>query len=68
MSLNPRERFKINSDAGFTVFDLAAEYEINPNEFLSMGKSTPFEGVKVFGKCLTTVYDGKVAYESLDLV
>ena len=68
MSLNPRERFKINSDAGFTVFDLAAEYEINPNEFLSMGKSTPFEGVKVFGKCLTTVYEGKVAYESLDLV
>ena len=68
MSLNPRKRFKINSDAGFTVFDLSAEYEIDPNEFLSMGKSTPFEGVKVFGKCLTTVYEGKVAYESLDLV
>ncbi|MBQ7387306.1 MAG: dihydroorotase [Clostridia bacterium] len=65
MSLSPRERFGIDSDAGLTVFDLDAEYEIDPKEFLSMGKATPFEGERVFGKCLLTVYDGRTVYECL---
>ena len=64
LSIKPRERFGIRSDAGFTVFDLGDEYEINPDDFLSMGKSTPFEGMRVFGRCLATVYDGKIVYAS----
>ena len=64
LSVKPRERFGIESDVGFTVFDLADEYEIDPEDFISMGKSTPFEGMKVFGRCLATVYDGKVVYKS----
>ena len=67
LSVNPRERFGITTDVGFTVFDLGDEYVIDPAEFLSMGKSTPFEGVKVFGRCLATVYDGKFAYLSKKL-
>ena len=62
MSVIPRKRFGIGSDVGFTVFDLNEEYSIDPSEFLSKGKSTPFEGVKVFGKCLLTVYEGKIVY------
>lgn len=62
MSVTPRRRFGINSDAGFTVFDLNEEYSIDTSEFLSKGKSTPFEGAKVFGKCLLTVYEGKIVY------
>ena len=64
MSDKPRERFGITSDCGFTVFDLGDEYEINPDEFLSMGKSTPFKGMRVYGRCLATVYGGKAAYLS----
>ena len=64
LSVKPRERFGIESDIGFTVFDLSDEYEINTDEFLSMGKSTPFEGMKVCGRCLLTVYNGKTVYES----
>ena len=64
LSVKPRERFGIESDVGFTVFDLGDEYEINPDDFLSMGKSTPFEGIKVFGRCLATVYNGKLVYAS----
>ena len=64
MSVKPRERFGITADAGFTVFDLSEEYSIDPEEFLSMGRSTPFTGVRVFGKCLATVYKGKIAYAS----
>jgi len=62
MSINPRKRFDIVSDVGFTVFDLDREYKIDPADFLSKGKSTPFEGQSVFGKCLLTVYDGKIVY------
>ncbi|MBR4835809.1 MAG: dihydroorotase [Clostridia bacterium] len=62
----PRERFGIRSDAGFTVFDLGREYEIDPSEFLSMGHATPFMGEKVFGRCLATVYNGEIVYSELD--
>ncbi len=66
LSKNPRERFGIKSDAGFTVFDVGHEYEINPDDFLSMGRATPFEGTKVYGKCLLTVYNGEAVYNNLD--
>ena len=62
----PRERFGITSDIGFTVFDLGREYEIDPSEFLSMGRATPFMGEKVFGRCLATVYNGEIVYSELD--
>ena len=65
MSTKPRERFGVTSDVGFTVFDLGAEYDIDSAEFLSQGKSTPFEGKHVFGKCIATVYDGRVVYSAL---
>ena len=62
LSVNPRERFKINSDVGFTVFDVSEEYAIDPDSFISKGRSTPFAGTKVFGRCLVTVYGGKAVY------
>ncbi len=58
----PRKRFGLNDDPGFTVFDLSDEYEINPNEFLSSGRSTPFEGKKVYGRCLLTVCGDRAVY------
>ncbi len=62
MSENPRRRFDINSDVGFTVFSCENEYEIKPEEFLTKGRSTPFAGKRVYGECLLTVYDGKAVY------
>ena len=59
----PRKRFGISSDAGFSVWDLDREYEIDPEEFLSMGKATPFEGMKVSGRCLLTACDGQIVYQ-----
>ena len=64
MSENPRRRFGIEGDAGFTVFEVEKEYEINPDSFLSKGKSTPFAGERVYGRCILTVLDGRVAFES----
>ena len=62
MAINPRKRFGLPATDDFCVFDVSEEYEIDPNEFVSMGKSTPFKGKKVFGKCVLTVCDGKVVY------
>lgn len=59
----PRERFGIPQTKDYCIWDLDEEYEINPSEFLSMGKATPFEGRKVFGRCLKTVHNGKTVYE-----
>ncbi len=64
LSDNPRRRFGIRSDAGFTVFDLSSKYRIDPCDFISMGKSTPFENKEVLGECLVTVFDGKTVYEN----
>ncbi len=65
MSESPRSRFNIDTDVGFTVFDLEAEYKIDPSAFKSKGRATPFEGKTVYGKCLMTVYNGKVVYNEL---
>ena len=63
MCYNPKKRFGIDDGNSYTVFDLSKEYTINPNEFLSKGRATPFEGRRAYGKCLLTVCDGKVAYK-----
>ena len=62
LSDNPRARFRIPAESGFSVWDLNAEYTIDPASFLSKGRSTPFEGWPVQGKCLLTVYNGKAIY------
>ena len=64
MVYNPRKRFGIPlSEDDYSLWDLEEEYEIDPEEFLSMGRSTPFKGMKVFGRCIKTVCGGKTAYE-----
>ena len=63
LTVNPRKRFGIAQD-GFTVWDLNAVSTINSGDFLSMGKATPFEGWKVSGKCMATVCDGKIVYQT----
>ncbi len=54
---------KVGEKANFTVFDLNYEYKIDTNEFLSMGKATPFEGDSVFGRCMLTIYKGDIAWK-----
>ena len=62
----PRRRFGIPLGTDYTIWDMDAEYTIDPKDFISMGKATPFEGMKVYGKCLKTVHNGKTAYKSAD--
>ena len=66
MSVAPRERFNITTDPGFTVFSVDKEYKIDPEEFLSKGRATPFAGDIVYGRCLLTVYNGQVVYSEIN--
>jgi dihydroorotase len=61
---NPRERFGLPLGVDFSVWNLDEEYAVDPAEFASMGKATPFEGATVFGKCVLTVCDGRVVYKA----
>ena len=63
LSLNPRKRFGISIGSDYTVWNLSKEFTVDPAEFLSKGKSTPFDGWKLKGECLLTVCDGKVVYK-----
>ena len=59
----PRKRFNLPLGQDFSIWDLEAEYEIDPGEFVSMGKATTFNGWKVMGRCKATVCDGKLVYK-----
>ncbi len=69
MSANPRRLFNIGGGnleegdaADFTVLDLDTEYDIDPEEFLSAGRATPFAGWRAQGAAWMTVVDGKTVY------
>ena len=59
---NPRKRFGIPMGCDFSIWDLRQSYYIDPAEFQSQGKSTPFTGWKVWGKCMATVCDSKLVW------
>lgn len=66
MNFKPKERFGIDTNNDFAVFDISEAYKIDPENFLSMGRATPFAGREVFGRCLLTVHNGKVVYKAED--
>ncbi len=62
LSDRPRERFGLPRGDDWSLWDLESEYTIDPADFLSKGKASPFTGRRVFGKCLQTVHKGKPVY------
>lgn len=65
LTYGPRQAFRIpgglieeGAPADLTVIDITKEYTIDSNGFLSKGRSTPFEGMKVHGRVLLTLKDG----------
>lgn len=62
MAINPRRRFGLEETDDICVYDLQSEYKIDPGEFKSKGKSTPFDGMTVSGKNLLTICGGKAVW------
>lgn len=63
MAVNPRRRFGIEETDDVCVFALDSEYTVDPNKFMTMGRSTPFAGRRFFGKNLITVCGGKTVWQ-----
>ena len=64
MSVNPKKILGIPLDEeNYSVIDLDAEYTVDSSKFISMGKATPFDGMKVYGKNILTVCGGKTVWE-----
>ena len=61
---NPRQRFGIPMGNDFSLWDLNAQYQVDPSEFLSMGKASPFTGRTVQGKCMATFHKGNAVYQA----
>ena len=66
MCINPRRRFGIPLGEDFSVWDIRDEFTVDPEKFLSMGRATPFEGMKMLGKCVLTVKNANVVYRRKD--
>lgn len=68
MSINPARllgkdsELRAGNKANIAVLDISAEYIIDPAKFLSMGRSTPFEGMPVRGENVLTIYEGKTVW------
>lgn len=68
MNAAPRRIFGIGgelrprSSADLTIIDIDKEYVIDSNEFLSKGRSTPFDGWRVKGQAIRTIMRGKTVW------
>ncbi len=63
MVTNPRRRFGLPLGLDYSVWDLESEFKVDPRDFASMGKATPFEGMRLFGVNRLTVHNGKIVYQ-----
>ena len=64
LTVNPCKRFGLPMD-GWSVWDLNEKYTVDPKDFVSMGKASPFTGMDVYGKCMMTVLNGKVVWQAV---
>lgn len=53
----------VGADADLVIFDPDEEWVIDPEQFASMGRNTPFGGQKVKGKVKYTISGGNVIYQ-----
>ena len=64
LAFNPRKRFSIPTRADdYTVWNLNEAAAVDPEQFLTKGRATPFAGWELYGVCLTTVCGGRVVYD-----
>ncbi len=74
MAVNPRRLFGLDpvlaegAVADLVVMDLDTEYEIDPREFRSKGRATPFAGWMVRGRTLLTLVGGQEAYSEAEFL
>ena len=70
MSYNPSKLLDMNKgkisvgiDGDFVLIDTDKKIKINPEEFASKGRNTPFEGMELYGEILATIKGGEIRYQ-----
>ena len=63
LRLPTKGRLSLGSDADITIFDPEEEWTIDPEQFASKARNTPFAGRKVKGKVKYTIVRGEVIYQ-----
>ena len=58
----PRGRLSLGGEADFTIFSLDEEWTVEPDQFASKGRNTPFKGRKLKGRVKYTIVGGRVVY------
>lgn len=58
----PRKRFGLQ-DSSFSLWRLDESFTVNPDEFLSKGRATPYEGAQLWGVNYLTCRNGQVVYQ-----
>ncbi len=64
MSTRAREITGLPQGTSWATFEVETPYEIDPDKFLSKGHSTPFAGWTVYGRCIETIYNGVVVFQT----
>ncbi len=64
LTVNPRRRFGIPAGDSFTVWRLDESFTVDPHEFLTLGRATPYTGQTLFGRCVLTVADQTIVYKA----
>ena len=59
----PKGRLSLGGEADFTVFDPNEAWTVDPEQFASKGRNTPFAGRELKGKVKYTIVGGKIVYE-----
>ena len=62
--INPRKRFGIPMGNDWSVWDMSESFTVDPSEFVSMGKATPFAGHTLYGRNKMTVAGGKLVWKA----
>lgn len=55
---------KVGQKANLCIWDMNKKTTVNPETFLTKGRSTPFEGFEIYGECLLTMVDGNIVYKN----
>ncbi len=63
----PYGRLKENGFADLVVIDLEKSMEIDPNQFISKGRNTPYIGEKIYGIPVLTLCEGNIAYQDKEV-
>jgi len=56
-------RLKKGAPADLTLFDLNHEWTLEPKEFASKSKNSPYDATKVKGRAIRTIVGGETVYE-----